>query len=215
MVPVTHLEKNENTPQRPHESINDLPAHRLTESQIFYPVSESRQFNRADAGRVFSGAPAAKPEDEQRAAADPTEATLSVTERPNTIERVGKGDDETQVLQSADVRIPHPHLIAFHRDRFTMPQEKNEWAERYQARLRRDENARAERKNRAAVREEQRTKKVEPDNSRFQFRFSDVVADKMTTGPTGRGTKAPGERYGVPNYDRAKGRVKIPTKVNV
>ena len=36
-----------------HESINDLPVHRATEIQIFHPVSESRQFTRRDAGRVF------------------------------------------------------------------------------------------------------------------------------------------------------------------
>lgn len=36
-----------------HESINDLPVHRATELQIFHPVSESRQFTRRDAGKVF------------------------------------------------------------------------------------------------------------------------------------------------------------------
>ncbi|MCJ1265559.1 hypothetical protein MMC22_005439 [Lobaria immixta] len=36
-----------------HESINDLPVHRATETQTFYPVAESRQFTRRDAGRVF------------------------------------------------------------------------------------------------------------------------------------------------------------------
>ena len=37
-----------------HETINDLPVHRDTLPQIFYPVSESRHFTRADAGRVFN-----------------------------------------------------------------------------------------------------------------------------------------------------------------
>ena len=37
----------------PHESINDLPVHRATETQIFHPVSESRHFTRRDAGKVF------------------------------------------------------------------------------------------------------------------------------------------------------------------
>lgn len=37
-----------------HETINDLPNHRATETQIFYPVAESCQFTRRDAGRVFS-----------------------------------------------------------------------------------------------------------------------------------------------------------------
>ncbi|MCJ1287292.1 hypothetical protein MMC26_006640 [Xylographa opegraphella] len=38
----------------PHESINDLPVHRDTLRQIFHPVSESRQFTRLDAGKVFN-----------------------------------------------------------------------------------------------------------------------------------------------------------------
>lgn len=38
----------------PHESINDLPVHPWTRQQIFYPTSESRQFTRADAAKVFS-----------------------------------------------------------------------------------------------------------------------------------------------------------------
>lgn len=215
MVPVTPLEKRPNIPQPPHESINDLPAHRLTEPQIFYPVSESRRFTRADAGRVFSGAPAAKPEDEQRRAADPTATMLAITERPSSVERVGKGDQETQVLQPADVRIPHPHLIAYHRDRFTMPHEKDQWAKRYQERLQRDEAARNQRKKYAAARQDERTIRVQPEKSRFEFRFSDVAVDKGTTGPDGRGIKAPGRRYGVPNYDRSKGQVKIPTRVDV
>jgi hypothetical protein len=36
-----------------HESINDLPVHAQTGQQIFHPTSESRQFTRADAARVF------------------------------------------------------------------------------------------------------------------------------------------------------------------
>ena len=36
-----------------HESIHDLPVYRATETQLFYPVAESRQFTRRDAGRVF------------------------------------------------------------------------------------------------------------------------------------------------------------------
>jgi hypothetical protein len=38
---------------KPHESINDLPVHPRTTQQIFYPVSESRAFTRADAGKAF------------------------------------------------------------------------------------------------------------------------------------------------------------------
>ena len=36
-----------------HESINDLPVHAATGQQIFHPTSESRQFTRADAAKVF------------------------------------------------------------------------------------------------------------------------------------------------------------------
>ncbi|OBT82039.1 hypothetical protein VE02_09510 [Pseudogymnoascus sp. 03VT05] len=39
---------------QPHESINDLPIHAATQQQIFYPTSESRQFTRIDASRIFA-----------------------------------------------------------------------------------------------------------------------------------------------------------------
>ncbi len=38
---------------RPHESINDLPVHAATTQQIFHPTSESREFTRSDAAKVF------------------------------------------------------------------------------------------------------------------------------------------------------------------
>ena len=50
MLPTTPYVNNDPVT---HESINDLPVHRATESQIFHPVSESRHFTRRDAGRVF------------------------------------------------------------------------------------------------------------------------------------------------------------------
>lgn len=37
----------------PHETINDLPVHPKTRQQMFYPVSESRQFTREDAAKAF------------------------------------------------------------------------------------------------------------------------------------------------------------------
>ncbi|KAF2151257.1 hypothetical protein K461DRAFT_280048 [Myriangium duriaei CBS 260.36] len=46
-----------------HESINDLPVHPATRQQIFYPISESREFNRRDAAKVFS--PSLLPPDER------------------------------------------------------------------------------------------------------------------------------------------------------
>lgn len=215
MVPTTPLCK---PPQRQiaHESINDLPVHKLTEPQIFWPVSESRQFNRVDAGRVFSGAPAL--EHDQASPInpdDPADTVSHITRNPQKIERVGKGDDEIQVLQPADVRIPHPHLVAFERDRLAHPGEPKEVMKRYEQRLKAEEDAEQERKRRAKEEEEKRVMKVQPESSRFEFRFKDVEVSKETTGPDGRGWKAPGRRYGVPSYDRKRGAVKIPTKVEV
>lgn len=52
------LPKTEYDPDAPvlrnHESINDLPVHSVTGQQIFHPTSESRQFTRSDAAKVFS-----------------------------------------------------------------------------------------------------------------------------------------------------------------
>lgn len=52
MLPQTPYVGGEYQPV--HESIHDLPVHRATLRQVFYPVSESRHFTRADAGKVFS-----------------------------------------------------------------------------------------------------------------------------------------------------------------
>jgi len=54
MLPVTAL----SSPTVFHEPINDLPAHPRTQPQHFVPISESRDFTRADAGAEF-GLPAA------------------------------------------------------------------------------------------------------------------------------------------------------------
>lgn len=216
MVPVTHLKKNRTTQQQqPHESINDLPAHRLTESQIFYPVSESRQFNRVDAGRVFSGALGLTHGAARQISENPTETMIQTIENPQRIEKVGKGDEEQQVLQPADVRIPHPQLVAHFRDQIELPNEKDEWGRRFQERLQRDVEVRKEKKRIADERKEARTTKVDSDGSRYEFRFTDVVVSEQTTGANGRGAAAPGRRYGVPNYDRSKGKVKIPKRVSV
>lgn len=221
MVPTTAL-ATDGEPQRPHESINDLPVHRLTEPQIFYPVSESRQFTRIDAGRVFSAAPARLHTEAIATAANPSEAFRSIVQNPSQIERVGKDDsnshkydEETQILQPADVRIPHPQLIDLERARLAQPNEWRERRQRYEERLREDEEAEAERKRLAMERAERKIVKIQPDSSRFEFRFKNVVVSKETTGSDGRGPLGTGRRYGVPNYDRKKGQVKIPTKVVV
>lgn len=198
----------------PHESINDLPIHRATDAQIFYPVSESRQFNRMDAGRVFSAAPALTHEEAAKNDSDPDGVIMSVTKKPAQIEQVGKGTEKHQVLQPADARIAHPHLVAHERRRLAFPDEIRENRKLYEQRLKAVEAAeKAIRENR--TRNDGQVHKVQPESSRFEFRFKDVVVSKETTGTDGRGHAAPGRRYGVPSYDRKKGQVKIPTSVDV
>ncbi|PWY91390.1 hypothetical protein BO94DRAFT_533531 [Aspergillus sclerotioniger CBS 115572] len=208
MVPTTPL----NTI---HEGINDLPVHRLTDPQIFYPVSESRQFNRVDAGRVFSAAPALEHEHAAKDALDPSETISRITQNPSHIEVVGKGEDEHQVLQPADVRIPHPHMVASRREINLMPNEKARHHSVYKDRLRKEEEADQEHKRRSEERKEKQTQRVQLEGSRFEFRINDVVVSQETTGKDGRNARAPGRRYGVPSYDRKKGQVKIPTRVEV
>ncbi|KAL4784659.1 eukaryotic mitochondrial regulator protein-domain-containing protein [Aspergillus varians] len=216
MVPTTPLyEEPRRQRMNPHESINDLPAHRLTDAQIFYPVSESRQFTRVDAGRVFSAAPARVHTEAAQDVADPSEAVSRITQNPSRIETVGKDADEQVVLQPADVRIPHPHLIAYERDRIAKPNESHETRVAHERRLQKEEAAEQERKRLAAERRESRLSHVKPETSRFEFRIKDVVVSKETTGTDGRGARAPGRRYGVPSYERKKGEVKIPTRVEV
>jgi len=54
MLPQTPFTPRSSHKQiHPHESINDIPVHSWTRQQIFYPTSESRQFTREDAARVF------------------------------------------------------------------------------------------------------------------------------------------------------------------
>ncbi|KAF2721159.1 hypothetical protein K431DRAFT_247890 [Polychaeton citri CBS 116435] len=52
MLPKTPLVRGVRHPY-PHEDINDLPVHPRTRAQLFYPTSESRQFTREDAAKVF------------------------------------------------------------------------------------------------------------------------------------------------------------------
>lgn len=53
MLPKTAFDPNKRS-LRAHESINDLTVHPATRQQLFYPTSESRQFNREDAAKAFS-----------------------------------------------------------------------------------------------------------------------------------------------------------------
>jgi hypothetical protein len=136
-----------------------------------------------------------------------------VTLNPSAIERIGKGNKE-QVLQPAEVRIPHPQLVAFEYDKLHNPQEMAACTEKFIERLATEDSADVQRTQKAVDRVVKTTHRVKPETSRFEFHFRDVVVGKETTGPTGRGTTAPGRRYGVADRSRKKGDVKIPTKIN-
>ena len=196
MVPSTPLTR----PAQAHESINDLPVHALTGPQLFHPTSESRAFNRIDAGRVFSSAP--------RLADPPPDPSEAWSDR--TPELVTPGN--TPVLKPADARIPHPHLIAYEQDKAAgMPAGERE--ARYQARLDEEAQQRQKEVEMRAKREAAQTTKV--TKGRWEFRVKDVQTTRLGTGLDGRGTGSPGERYGVPSHDRKRGHVKIPTRVEV
>ncbi|KAM5442322.1 hypothetical protein MferCBS31731_002697 [Microsporum ferrugineum] len=213
MLPTTRL-AGKGEKQQPHEPINDLPVHKLTEPQIFYPVSESRNFTRVDAARVFSAAPEL-PAAERDVAGNTPEAIAKVTRAPHNIEMVGKGANEQQVLQPADVRIPHPHMVAAAHDEVTLSNESRQRNNRFIERIKAEEKVEAFRKERRKAREEAQLTRVQPEQGRFEFRFRDVVVSRETTGLDGRGEKGTGRRYGVPHADRRRGEVKIPTKVEV
>jgi hypothetical protein len=211
MIPTTPYNPSTPTAITPHEPINDLPVHKLTEPQLFYPTSESRPFNRTDAGRVFSAAPRLP---------DNTPDTTQGADAPTppwedtTIELTGKKGNETPVLKPADSRIPHPHLIPFAQDKSPSSPyagESRMIAERYAARLLEDEAQRAEARKKAAAKEEARTTRIE--TPRWEFIIKEVRATREGTGLDGRGTGSPGYRYGVPSAERKRGTVKIPTRV--
>lgn len=211
MVPTTPLAQDGER-QQFHEPINDLPAHPTTGPQIFYPVPESRAFTRVDAGRVFSGAPALEREVAEKIT-HPSDLAEKAIENPNSIEWVGKGENARQVLQPADVRIPHPQLVKLELDRAAFPEERRKVAQLHAERMERQEKVEKERRERAQSRREKSIKHVEPDGGRFDYRFSDAVFTAETTGKDGRAPWAPGRRYGVPTNDRKRGMVKIPTRV--
>ncbi|KAJ5775381.1 uncharacterized protein N7511_000392 [Penicillium nucicola] len=212
MVPVTHL-ADRGERQTYHESINDLPAHPLTGSQIFYPVPESRSFNRVEAGRVFSGAPALTQE-EAAEIQHPYDLAQKVIEDPNAIGWIGKGEKARQILQPADARIPHPHMIGLERDRLEFPNERQTVQRRHSERLSRQESLEQEARQRVQERREASQKTVSPADSRFDYRIQDTKFTKATTGANGRAPWAVGRRYGVPHEDRTRGAVKIPTRVD-
>ena len=54
MLPTTSYDSRSRSARAPHESINDLPVHSQTLTQLFHPVPESTHFSRTSAARVFS-----------------------------------------------------------------------------------------------------------------------------------------------------------------
>jgi hypothetical protein len=150
-----------------HESINDLPVHGATVQQIFYPTSESREFTREDAAKVFD-----------------------------------------EKLLPADKRIPHPELVEMEKELLAgVP-----YAEMKKAALEREEKAIQKKlidDQRRKEREEKALKVV--SGKRWDFKFREISVDDA--GADGRGHRGVGWRYGVPNRDRKRGEIKIPTKV--
>lgn len=208
MIPTTPYQYGQITP---HESINDLPVHPLTDTQVFYPTSESRAFNRTDAGRVFSGAPRLPDEMDVAQGGTPPEPWTNTK-----LEKVGKGTDEIDVLKPADARIPHPHLIAYAKDQIDprLRDEKDEIKKRYAQRLIDDAEQRAATRERKIAAEE--AKKTRLETSRWQIVVTDVQATKSVPTRTGLKQKgAIGDRYGLPFEDRKKGIAKIPQHVPV
>ncbi|KAL9112719.1 MAG: hypothetical protein Q9227_003022 [Pyrenula ochraceoflavens] len=206
MIPTKSLDTEGR--QKAFESINDLPVNSLTQPQIFYPTSESRPFNRVDAGRVFSAAPRLP---DESPLAHPHNRTISNKKQ----EIIGKGEDERPVLLPADSRIPHSHMIDYFRDDADPAFKYNDRAktERYNARLRQDQVDRMLATHRKQAADDRRTTRVE--TPRWEILVKEVKATREGTGLNGRGTKSPGIRYGVPSQDRKRGAKKIPQKVEV
>lgn len=133
----------------------------------------------------------------------------------NKTEFVGRLDTTRPVLKPADSRIPHPHLIAFEKDKLDKSLTALERRARHRERLQEDEEKRQAAK--ARLHEEEEARKTRIDVGRWQFVVTDVQSTRQGVGLDGRGSGhgAIGERYGVPSQTRKKGHVKIPTKVEV
>ncbi|EXJ80385.1 hypothetical protein A1O1_08529 [Capronia coronata CBS 617.96] len=209
MVPVNKLDARTRKPVEEHESINDLEQHPMTFPQIFWPTSESRAFNRTDAGRVFSAAPRLPDEQELGEDGKPVLEPW----QDNKAEIIGKPGHAHPVLKPADARIPHPHLVAYEKDKLDPTLRPNEVRARYAERLQQEDSKRREFRERQIRAEEKKKSRIDTD--RWQFVVTEVSATRAGTGLDGRGTKAPGFRYGVPSQERKKGQVKIPTSVQV
>ena len=212
MVPITAL----TNPPTPHESINDLPAHPLTAPQIFYPTSESRPFNRTDAGRVFSAAPRLPDSQDIGQGGTPLyqpwqNTSKELIGRPLTNKETKKGNKragEIEVLKPADARIPHPHMIANEIDKLdpALKGQTREIRQRYENRLREEEVMIEQSAKRKVAKAEKSKTRVQSE--RWEWIVQDVKAEVLGKGVVG-------ERYGIPSQDRKRGQIKIPRKVEV
>ncbi|KAI9812775.1 MAG: hypothetical protein M1827_004531 [Pycnora praestabilis] len=113
-------------------------------------------------------------------------------------------------LLPADQRIPHPELIGLEKERLEgVPREER--IRRQRERTAAETKTREEKEARRRAREEKTVKRVRPAGGRWEFRFTDVRVEEA--GRDGRGVRGVGSRYGIPNEDRKRGQVKIPTRV--
>jgi hypothetical protein len=108
----------------------------------------------------------------------------------------------------ADKRVPHPELIGLEKD-LLAGKSVEQAKEAFEKAAMESEVAAARKEQKRLLHEEKHTTRV--DASRFEFRFKDINVEDV--GKDGRSRRGTGWRYGVPFYDRRRGEVKIPTKV--
>ncbi|KAB5559775.1 eukaryotic mitochondrial regulator protein-domain-containing protein [Coniochaeta sp. 2T2.1] len=108
----------------------------------------------------------------------------------------------------ADKRVPHPELINLEKD-LLAGKSPEEAKEAFEKAAMDSEVATATKEQKRLLYEERQTTRVKA--SRFEFRFKKINVEDV--GKDGRSRLGTGYRYGVPFYDRRRGQVKIPTKV--
>jgi len=108
----------------------------------------------------------------------------------------------------ADKRVPHPELISLEKE-LLAGKSVEEAKAAFEKAAMDSEIATARKAQNRLLHEEKQTTRVQA--SRFEFRFKEVNVDDV--GKDGRSRQGTGYRYGMPFYDRRRGEVKIPTKV--
>lgn len=108
----------------------------------------------------------------------------------------------------ADKRVPHPELIQLEKDTLAGKSLQEAKAAFEQAAMAGE--IKAARKEQLRLQQEENSL-TRVKAARCEFRFQDINVEDG--GATGRSRKGTGWRYGVPFYDRRRGEVKIPTKV--